>query len=105
MGLPPKGLPPVKRIASEDNREAVRFCSQCKQEGRVISNQYGIHIYCNTCKKWWPISSSPLTSTALPSPMRGLSKVTLVEPDWNMAFEPSSGDVTNEQVGPKKPGY
>jgi hypothetical protein len=105
MGLPPiKGLPTTKKADSSERREAVRFCDKCGQEGQVISNQTGIHVFCNPCKRWWPISSSPLSGTALPTPVRGMSKMTLVEPDWNMAFEPSTGDVSSEQVGPKKLG-
>lgn len=33
---------------------------------------------------------------------RGLRKETFVEPDWNKALDNVEGDLTHEQVGPKR---
>jgi hypothetical protein len=100
-----RGLPQVKNSAVNKSIEQVRICDKCHQEGQVISNSSGINVFCNTCKRWWPISSTPLSASIPPQMGRGLSKMTWVEPDWNMADDPSTGDVTNEQIGPKKHGY
>jgi hypothetical protein len=80
----------------------VRICQKCGREGRVVSNHNGIHIFC-FCGFSWPISSTALNPSAPLVPVRGFSKVTMVEPDFNKAFE-EIGTRQNESIGPKPRG-
>jgi len=97
-GLPkpktgPESLPeipttPLEAVSKLDaNVDKARLCPKCGREGRVVSNRLGVNVHCGPCKIHWPITNSPLrpeTPSAVP---RGFSKHTLVEPDWNMAFD------------------
>jgi len=100
----PSGLPKVKNRynVEETALDKARVCKKCGEEGRVVTNSMGTTVHCNTCKTFWPISSTPNVIIELPIQGRGVSKQVYVEPDWNKAFEPDDGDVTNEQVGPKR---
>lgn len=103
----PKGLPEVDPSISDERVSAFdkgRVCPSCKsgKNVRIVSNASGVHAYCGPCKRHWPISSAPLGPQLPPELPRGLHKHTLVEPNWDKAFDQSSGDVTNEQVGPRK---
>ena len=103
MGNTPRGLPGESDKAAvrvQATRESMVHCRACGQKGRTVSNSGGVNVYCNTCKTHWPISSAPLAKEVPLSQPRGLSKVTLVEPDWGIATE-TIGDVTNDEVGPK----
>ncbi len=108
-GLPglPGGLPEADPTATVEGKPAIetsRTCSDCKtnKHVRIVSNQNGVRAWCRKCKNNWGISSNPMAPPQTLIPPRGLSKQTLVEPDWNMANEDISGDTTHEQVGPKK---
>jgi hypothetical protein len=103
MGDAPKGLPGEADHAVELQaaREAMITCPDCGQKGRTVTNSGGVNVFCNQCKKHWPISSTPRARELPVALPRGLSKQTLVEPDWSLA-EGEVGDVTNEQVGPKR---
>lgn len=100
----PSGLPQINTRYREEKSalSSARICKGCGEEGRVVSNSTGTAVHCNTCKTFWPISSTPNVATVAPTMARGTSKVVMVEPDWNKAFESDEGDVTNEQVGPKQ---
>ena len=100
-----RGLPPIDSSMKEDDRPALdkaRYCPTCRREARIVSNTYGIEAYCGPCKKNWPISSTSNVLMTAPNLPRGLSKQTLVEPDWNRAQEDTHGDPLNEQIGPKR---
>ena len=101
MADQPDGLPGAKALSTQaqDALEMVT-CQKCGQKGRTVSNHNGVNVYCNTCKIHWPISRTRGKEIPMTAP-RGLSKQTLVEPDWSMA-DIEIGDVTNEQVGPKR---
>ena len=107
MGRRPIGLPSLNRKAISRGVSAfekARICPHCKSgKGvRIISNQYGVRAVCGPCKKHWPISAAPLSSEIPITVPKGFRKETLVEPNWEKAYDEISGDVTNEQVGPKK---
>ena len=98
----PPPLPLPKTLSSSEEASAIdrrRACEKCGKDGRVVSNQYGVHVFC-VCGNDWPISSTPLRPNIQPSSARGLSKVTSVEPDWEMAFR-EIGEIPNGQIGPK----
>ena len=97
----PTGLPGIKAENLTAAREARVLCPQCGQKGRTVANSSGVNVFCNACKIHWPISGIPVAKQIPLTAPRGLSKQTLVEPDWNMATD-QIGDVSNEQVGPKR---
>lgn len=83
-GLPePEDAPehPIQKVG------AGTVCQKCGNPGRVVSNSNGVNVFCGPCKIHWPISSAPLAPTMPPIEGRGLKKRTLVDPDWNRAFE------------------
>ena len=86
----PTDLPDAKaKIAPRSAKEAARICEKCQSTSvRVWSDAYGQHAQCGHCKHFWGISMA--ASMIIPSQAfeRGLSKQTIVEPDWNLAFEP-----------------
>lgn len=88
----PSGLPEPEKQKNENPLDKARFCPKCGKEGRIVSNYLGVNVYCNPCKNVWAISAplNPVTISPANIP-RGLSKITLVEPDYNMA-----DDVPNE---------
>jgi len=93
-------LPQTKEPESEISAiERTRSCEKCGKPGRLVSNQYGLHAYC-VCGNDWPISSTPLRPNVPLSPMRGITKITSVEPDWDIAFR-EIGDTPNDKIGPK----
>jgi ribosomal protein L37AE/L43A len=101
MAEAPKGLPGETAVDVQAAREKMITCPKCGQKGRTVTNSSGVNVFCNKCKIHWPISSAPLAKEVPMSTPRGLRKETLVEPDWSMA-DIEIGDVTNEQVGPKR---
>lgn len=106
MSSEPTGLPKVD--AKEQARidagavDKSRICSSCGNEARVVANSSGVKAHCGPCKKWWPISSTPRAQEVPMVRGRGLRKETFVEPDWNKALDNVEGDLTHEQVGPKR---
>jgi hypothetical protein len=100
MGLP-TGLPGAPEAKSERAVDTNRHCPKCHVEARIVANYLGINAYCDYCKIDWPIASTPMTMSLPMSPERGLHKVTLVEPDWNSAYE-DGGGAGSEQVGPRR---
>jgi len=80
--------------------EGARRCTKCGKLGRVISGNYGISVKC-VCGYQWPISSTPLNAPVPMMPDRGFRKHTLVEPDWNKAYEDTGGG-GNEPFGPQR---
>lgn len=97
------GLPDVDYKAKTHVRgiDAARYCQDCDTECRVISNSTGVHAYCSTCKRWWPISPQAVAPPLPPTPLRGLRKETLVEPDWTVA-DREVGEAKHDEVGPKR---
>jgi len=101
----PKSLSKVDPALARQEIPAIdraRFCPTCKQEARIVSNSSGIEAYCGPCHKHWPISCMPMVTVIAATFPRGLSKQTLVEPDWNRADEDQQGDPLNEQIGPRR---
>jgi hypothetical protein len=102
----PKGLPkadPTEELVETPaiRSERVRICDKCgKKAYRVSSGSSGVAAYC-ACGHWWAISSNAVGGTLPMTPARGLSKETLVEPDWDKAFEDMEG-ARNDEIGPKK---
>jgi hypothetical protein len=100
-----KGLPKTDPAFLSEGTLAIdraRICRDCGNETRLVSNSEGIEAYCGPCKKHWPVASTPMETVSFPTTARGLSKQTLVEPDWNRAFDSPQGDPLNEQIGPKQ---
>jgi len=95
----PDSIPAPQR---ENKLFNVRNCQKCGREGRVVSNTNGIHVFCQ-CGFNWPISSSALNPPAPMVPMRGLQKMTVVEPDWGKAAD-DMGVRSNDSFGPKPRG-
>jgi hypothetical protein len=101
MSIAPEGLPDAPIETSCSAMDKARFCPTCKVEARIVSNYLGINAFCPQCKENWPISATPMKLEIPIGPARGMSKVTLVEPDWNMALDSNYGS-SNEQVGPRR---
>lgn len=79
---------PVQKVRGIDKSRICEKCGKTEKEGvRVVSKiGMGVRAYC-LCGHSWGIA---LSSPNPPIPVttgRGLSKETLVEPDWNLAFE------------------
>lgn len=84
--LPPPLPPPVVKGSEESALDASRVCPKCGGETRIASNHLGVRAHCGKCKNSWAVSGP--RDAAIPQiPERGLSKRTLVEPDWDRAFE------------------
>lgn len=104
----PAGLPATDPTEEEVETAAIRaeqtrICDKCGNRAqRVSSNNTGVTAYCE-CGHWWAIASRPIGGALPITPVRGLSKETLVEPDWNKAFEDTEG-VRNDEIGPKRKG-
>lgn len=100
-GLPgPVGLPEpkvttdsVQEANLQSNIERARKCPKCGRDGRVVSNNCGVNVFCGPCKIHWPIANSPLQPELPLSVPRGLHKETRVEPDWSSAFDRDLGDI------------
>jgi hypothetical protein len=107
-GEKPTGLPtadPTEEFAETPavRSAKARTCDKCgNTEPRVSSGSTGVTAYCS-CGHWWPIASQSLGGSLPIMPPRGLSKQTLVEPDWDKAYEDMEG-VNNDEVGPKRRG-
>jgi hypothetical protein len=88
-GLPEvAGLPDVPETQEKENPiNKGRRCPQCKKEARVVSNRSGVQAYCGPCKIDWPISSAARGAEVPLSAPRGLRKETIVEPDWDKAYD------------------
>ena len=67
--------------------EKGRICPTCQGKARIVSNHRGLSGHCFKCKNSWPLASSALQPVSPVAPERGLSRQTVVEPDWNIAFE------------------
>ena len=91
---------PTRQVENEIPN--ARRCEKCGKHGRVISNYTGVSVHC-TCGYSWPISSAPLSPSVPMMPSRGFSKHTLIEPDWNAAYDEPSGG-SNDSFGPKSRG-
>jgi hypothetical protein len=85
----PEDLPKVKAKKKVSGPvDAARTCEKCKGTStRIVSNYEGRRAWCNGCGHNWGISMA--LATVIPDGLegRGISKRTLVEPDWNLAFE------------------
>ena len=107
MSRRPKGLPLIGYKAALDNRpvfERARICPYCHSgKGvRIVSNQNGVNAICGPCKKHWPISAVSMSKEVPMTMPRGFHKKTLVEPNWDRAYDEILEDVTNELVGPRR---
>jgi hypothetical protein len=81
--------------------ERTKICDKCgERASRIASNNMGVTAYCS-CGHWWAITVRPLANAMPISPPRGLSKETLVEPDWGKAYEDLEG-ADHDKVGPKQ---
>lgn len=98
MGEKPMGLPPVAQATGKSALDRNRICPKCGGEGRTISNSSGLSLFCNPCKFYWPITTAPLDPKDIMTEPRGLRKKTVVEPDWDMAFDEEIGG----QSGPPR---
>jgi hypothetical protein len=87
----PDDLPEVKEKASGNPIDLGRTCPTCKGEARVVSNRNGVRAYCGPCKQDWAISG-PRDKVMPHTLPRGISKQTLVQPDWEMAYEFTDDD-------------
>ena len=84
----PEDLPESKQQADATPINNIRTCPDCGKAGRVISNSSGVNVFCNTCKKYWPLSGPRLRVDEVPHyGPRGLSKQTVVVPDLYGAFD------------------
>ena len=76
---PPPPLPEPEVQGQVDPFKAGRTCQKCGGEARIVSNQYGIQAYCDSCKLDWPISNPAVYNIPPILPGRGFHKVTLVD--------------------------
>jgi hypothetical protein len=81
----PLGLPEIP-VAEKETPLDDRYCTQCGNEARIVSNRLGRTAYCGPCKIHWGISASVQSEVPM-AEGRGLSKQIRVEPDWSLAFE------------------
>lgn len=80
--------------------EKGRVCPTCEGEARIVSNSNGVSGHCVKCKSSWPLSAASLRPSVPVATPRGISKQTLVEPDWNIAFDDIGGG--SDPTRPKK---
>jgi hypothetical protein len=84
----PEDLPRVQSAPVANNLDQFRVCRKCGVEGRVVSNDLGVNVYCQQCKDFWPVSGCRAPDKRMPlSAPRGLSKQSRAEPDVSVAFE------------------
>ena len=97
----PEHLPVAATIPArfrENVLKGVRICTKCGREGRIVSNNNGVNVFCK-CGYHWPISAAAVNPAAPLMPSRGFHKTTLVEPDWDNAYT-DPGGMDNESFGP-----
>lgn len=86
-GLPPIHVEEENPVALDRLMSENKKCPKCGKAARVVSNRLGVNAHCGPCKTHWPLTNSPLKPESPSSIPRGFSKHTMVEPDWNMAFD------------------
>lgn len=65
-----------------------RQCDRCgSKELRIGHGMQGIRAYCISCKNEWGIAATTGSRSIPTYGGRGMSKQTLVEPDWGLAYE------------------
>ena len=79
-------LPTIEVQPRQRALDTARKCDKCGKEGRVVSNRNGVRAYC-VCGFNWGISLMALQPSLPLTGGRGISKETLVEPDWSLADE------------------
>lgn len=86
---PPEDLPEVTaKRAPADAVKASRICEKCSSTSvRINSTHEGRRAWCNQCGHNWGISMATSMHVRDGILSRGITKRTLVEPDWNLAFE------------------
>jgi len=96
----PKTLPPIDDLPPPKvevidralQRPDLRICPKCKVEGRVVSNDTGVFVLCNTCKDFWPLSGAVNYPRIGADLSRGLMKQTVMEPDYSLAYDYTDED-------------
>jgi hypothetical protein len=87
------GIPAPAREVNESPVDKARFCAACGAEARIVSNRLGRTAFCGPCGTSWPISGPVVPPHAEAAYLpRGLSKQTLLEPDYSMAYEDDEED-------------
>ena len=85
----PDDLPEIEQvIKSKGPVDTARVCEKCQSTNiRINNTSVERRAFCGGCGHSWAISMA--TATMLPDGLfeRGLHKRTLVEPDWDLAFE------------------
>lgn len=85
---PPQSLPPVRGASTHQEQDASRVCEKCASESvRIASGFDDVRAYCRECGHSWAISLAALTTVPMATMERGFRRETLVEPDWNIAYE------------------
>lgn len=80
-------LPSVEVKPRQRALDTARKCDKCGNEDpRIVSNRDGVRAYC-VCGFNWGISLSAVSPNLPLNSGRGISKQTLVEPDWTLADE------------------
>lgn len=78
-------LPEEKTVT---NKRQELKCDKCgSTEIRIGHNQFGIRAYCTSCKHQWGIAATTGSPRVPTYAGRGMSKETLVEPEWGLAYE------------------
>ena len=101
-----RGLPDVDPTETPDEvptfrQEKARICDKCgNKEPRIVSNSLGVSAHC-PCGNKWAFTTRPMAPAIPMAPARGIGKQTLVEPNWDMAFE-NLGGPGNDKIGPKR---
>jgi hypothetical protein len=62
----------------------LRYCVKCGKEARILSNQYGIQAFCDSCHIDWPISNPAIYQMDSPTPPRGIHKVTSIDYSYDI---------------------
>ena len=93
----PKDLPEVKPAAKKSVLDAARICPKCgSNEIRINSSLQDRRAFCG-CGYNWAISMPAVAIMPDRLMERGLRKETLVEPDWETAYEDLDGPNTKEE--------
>jgi hypothetical protein len=83
-------LPDLPEASPKQRTRAIdkaRVCDKCKgTEVRIVSKATGVRAFC-VCGHNWGIAMASLNPALPIAGARGISKETLVEPDWNLAVE------------------
>jgi len=98
-GRVPRGLPDLQHDVRPRHISSRYVCSYCKTgEVDIYPAPSGMRGRCKACKMDWPVSASVSGGGSVPiTPARGLSKQTIVPPNFSKIFDRGDRDDLEEE--------